>query len=100
MLLIKTDLNILFLGYFTCHNGGTCNEAAVSCTCPRGYKGPQCEETQTPCESGLFECLNGGECNDNAGGLPYCTCKPGYLGETCGIPGKICDGIVNAFYSI
>ncbi|MEQ2291148.1 Slit 3 protein, partial [Ameca splendens] len=77
-----------------CRNNGTCvSNAAGSyhCTCPYGFKGPDCEIAMNACIS--FPCHNGGTCHIQPGREDHfsCVCPPGFEGQRCEINPDDCE---------
>ena len=66
-----------------CQNSGSCHDNGHQfvCTCPSGYHGYWCEESDNICES-LNPCKNGATCV-NTGSQPVCQCAVGYIGIYC-----------------
>ncbi|CAF2519254.1 unnamed protein product [Rotaria sp. Silwood2] len=65
-----------------CKNQGICIIAAqaVTCQCPNGYTGVQCQITQG-CYPNL--CDNGGICKEVYPNTIECICPPGFVGSLC-----------------
>ncbi|XP_053679237.1 low-density lipoprotein receptor-related protein 1 [Anopheles nili] len=61
-----------------CHNGGNCTIArdgdTLSCTCPEGYTGEQCQHCAN------LHCENGGVCLK---ATSQCLCAEGFVGRNC-----------------
>lgn len=77
-----------------CKNGGTCDGSSPPsgskyvCTCPTGFSGDRCENSQTtnPCDSKT--CLNGATCVADAAKTDgyRCDCATGFTGDKCDTP--------------
>jgi hypothetical protein len=65
-----------------CLNGGTCIEAqtSITCQCPAGYTGTQCETNINECDPN--PCQNGGTCEDGVAEY-QCHCLFGFNGTNC-----------------
>ncbi|XP_075790597.1 LOW QUALITY PROTEIN: slit homolog 1 protein [Pelodiscus sinensis] len=76
-----------------CQNQGTCHSdppAAYRCTCPRGYKGKDCDEPEDGCSRS--PCANGGTCRppEQEGAGVTCLCAAGFEGPTCSAAPEAC----------
>ncbi|XP_052902166.1 low-density lipoprotein receptor-related protein 1 [Anopheles moucheti] len=65
-----------------CHNGGNCtivqrDGGTLSCSCPAGYTGEQCEHCSN------LRCENGGVCRKTTTDRSQCLCAEGYVGRNC-----------------
>ena len=64
---------------------GSCDPVKGTCSCPSGFRGPNCIES---CPKGRYgpkclqtcHCMNSASCNHVSG---TCTCAPGWSGENC-----------------
>ena len=63
-----------------CDNGGYCNNATGTCSCPYPYFGPQCRYLHCGDGGTNLTCSGNGKCNFNTGS---CYCNPGFSGCFC-----------------
>ncbi|XP_058055099.1 prolow-density lipoprotein receptor-related protein 1 [Anopheles bellator] len=71
-----------------CHNGGNCTVVQeqrsdgnpLSCRCPDGYSGAQCEHCAN------LRCVNGGVCRKTTTDRSQCQCAEGFVGHSCETP--------------
>lgn len=74
-----------------CQNGGKCLTLKgnhYQCQCPKGFRGPTCEENIDECKKSN-PCKNGGTCIDGINQY-QCKCSAGYTGENCEKPVDFC----------
>ncbi|UYV74246.1 LRP1B, partial [Cordylochernes scorpioides] len=70
-------------GMYRCQNGGVCTKGEKqqnsTCLCPRGYSGPDCQE------SACANICRRGNCTISAKNIhvPVCNCPHGYAGRNC-----------------
>ncbi|PIK41102.1 hypothetical protein BSL78_22053 [Apostichopus japonicus] len=62
--------------YPPCQNGGQC-ELSGECTCPRGFKGKQCQNDVDECERQIDDCTGNSQCVNLVGSF-HCECNVGF----------------------
>lgn len=67
-----------------CQNGGTCIESSnnFTCSCPKGFTGPYCNEDVNECYANANICKNGATCHNQFGSY-QCICVNGWTGHDC-----------------
>lgn len=77
---------------YPCGNGGTCNNATNTCSCPAGFAPPYCEPNS--CSSS--PCQNGGTCvQDRLSATNFrCTCPENFEGRLCDRQKSGCNAVL------